>query len=331
MRVDRLRATLQRLVLAAAPVAAAGCGIGGDPCVDDAEKVVVVSEPPPAALEALVRACEAEPDECIALCNRILLDTEGYEGATGCEVIHRADEHEVRIGYEVATGASGCPVPGRRPHGLRAARGRAGSACGAWLGRAAHLEAASVHAFVRLARELAVHGAPARLRRAALAAAHDEARHAAIMGRLARAHGAAPPAVEVTPLAERALEALAVDNVEEGQVGETWAALTAAWQARHAADPEVRAAMRGIAADEARHAALSWRVQRWASERLDDAGLRRVADARRRAVASLVARVSEHEAPRRELADDAAARALGLPDLASRRALAWRARGALWA
>ena len=42
---------------------------------------------------------------------------------------------------------------------------------------------------------------------------------------------------------------------------ETWAALLAQHQAEHARDPLVRAAMKSIALDEARHAALAWTIE----------------------------------------------------------------------
>jgi hypothetical protein len=64
----------------------------------------------------------------------------------------------------------------------------------------------------------------------------------------------APPA--------RSLEELAVENAVEGCVRETYGALTAIWQARTAKDPSVAAAVRRIARDETRHAALSWANQR---------------------------------------------------------------------
>ena len=92
-------------------------------------------------------------------------------------------------------------VGGRRPPGLRAAARVDGGAVGRWLATAADLEAASVPAFVQLARELIAHDAPAALVHAALAAADDEVRHAAAMTALARAHGAepAPAELDVTP------------------------------------------------------------------------------------------------------------------------------------
>lgn len=81
-----------------------------------------------------------------------------------------------------------------------------------WLARAAHDEAASVHAFLALHRELARHGAPRDLLAAVLLAAADETRHAAAVAALARAHGGPHLAPTLTPIAPRDLLAIAVEN-----------------------------------------------------------------------------------------------------------------------
>lgn len=87
------------------------------------------------------------------------------------------------------------PVPrvtcGRRTDGAGVAPVRGPDALGRALAEMAALEAASIPAFARLARELAAHGAPRSLRRSAERARLDEVRHAATMRSLARARGAA--------------------------------------------------------------------------------------------------------------------------------------------
>ncbi|HEY6460862.1 MAG TPA: ferritin-like domain-containing protein, partial [Polyangiaceae bacterium] len=145
---------------------------------------------------------------------------------------------------------------GRRPRGLRAglARSSDGSVVGRWLARAAYLEAASVVAFDRLARELAAHGAPRSLQRAARRARGDEIRHARTVTRLAERSGAAVRRPRVAPPRKRSLEAVATENAVEGCVRETLGAALALAQARTAALPEVRRAMRSVARDEVRHA-----------------------------------------------------------------------------
>jgi hypothetical protein len=96
---------------------------------------------------------------------------------------------------------------GRRPAGLRrAAPAAARDALGAYLASMAHLEAASIEAFERLARELETHRAPASLVAAARRAARDETRHARAATRLARRAHATPPRVVVRPARPRSLE-----------------------------------------------------------------------------------------------------------------------------
>jgi rubrerythrin len=127
-----------------------------------------------------------------------------------------------------------------------------------YLAKAAYLERASVTAFVRLAEELAAHGAPTRLRRAALRAARDEILHARIVARLAERAGA--PSIDqprVRAARVRSLAALAIENAVEGCVYETFGAAVGLAQAMTASDAKVRAAMRRIARDEMQHAELA--------------------------------------------------------------------------
>ena len=137
-----------------------------------------------------------------------------------------------------------------------------------WL-RTAAMEHASVAAFARLTLDLMSLGAPLDLLGEVQRAAADEVAHAelayGLAGRFAGrplTPGAFPFQQPVTPRAD--LAAVAADAAREGCVGET----IGAWLAQHAAataeDPEVKAAWARIAEDEARHAALSWRVVAWA-------------------------------------------------------------------
>ena len=105
---------------------------------------------------------------------------------------------------------------------------------------------------------------------------------------LARRYGTEPtrPIVGDAP-APRSLEAIAVENAREGCVRETYGALVALWQARHAGDPVVATAMAPIANDEVRHAELAWEVGRWAELRLSPTARQRVASAREQAMAAL--------------------------------------------
>ena len=181
---------------------------------------------------------------------------------------------------------------GRRPNGLRpppAARSRSGAA--GYFARMAHDEAASVHAFARMHEELVRLDAPAALIAAAARSTRDETRHARLMARRAQMLGARVPPARVRRQGMRSLESIARENAAEGCVRETYGALLMHWQAAHASEPSLRALFASIAADETRHAALSWQVARWAERRLDQAARARVSSARRRALSALRATV----------------------------------------
>jgi hypothetical protein len=216
----------------------------------------------------------------------------------------------------------GCIV-GRRPEGLRQSPNDLRASLGAFFAGSAALEAGSVPAFRRLARELARHGAPRSLAARALAAAGDEVRHARVVGELARSFGGSAQRWSAAPGVVRDLEAVALENAVEGCVRETYGALVAQHQQRWARDARIRAVYRRIAVDETRHAELSWAVARWAEPRLPPAARRRVQDARSAAVSELEASVQSTPA-----APHDAVAGLPPPDLGA--ALASKLDGALW-
>jgi hypothetical protein len=213
---------------------------------------------------------------------------------------------------------------GRRPAGLRRARRpRACTAAGAYLARMAHLEAASVVAFDRLARDLARLRAPRALVRAAQRSARDEVRHARLAARLARRRGGVPIAPDAQEAGEPSLEAIARENAVEGCVRETFGAMLALWQASRARDADVAGAMRSIARDEARHAALAWAIARWAEAGLGLDARDAIRASQRQAVREL--RAEQAAAPPADLA-----RRLGLPTPQEALALVDLAERALW-
>jgi hypothetical protein len=204
---------------------------------------------------------------------------------------------------------------GRRLSGSRRpGRVRARDAVGAYFARMADEEAASVHAFAALQRELTRHGAPEELVREARRAERDEVRHARSMTGLARRYGGEPSPHRAPASSRRSLEALARENAVEGCVRETFAALMAAWQARRADDPAARRSLERIAADEARHAALAWAIAAWVEPTLDAGARSRIARARSRAVGHLKKQLS------RPVSSTLAARA-GMPRPAEARSL----------
>jgi len=140
-------------------------------------------------------------------------------------------------------------------------------AADAWT-REALLEHASVASFSVVALDLLALGAPADLVAATHRAALDEVRHARVCFALASAYAGSNVAPGKLPELERARPAcdpvrLAVDTIVAGCVGETLAACALAARAQ-LADPSIARVLSRIAEDEARHAALAWRIVAWA-------------------------------------------------------------------
>lgn len=149
------------------------------------------------------------------------------------------------------------------------AAARSASARAAAWARAGAGEHASVAAFSRLALQLLRLGAPCDLLREVHQAAMDEVGHAEACWRLARHFGA--PALSAGPFPFPDSVALDVDWAElaaaatlEGCLAETLGAHVATVAAELAPEPEVQAALRGIAREEAGHAVLSFRIVAWA-------------------------------------------------------------------
>ncbi len=205
---------------------------------------------------------------------------------------------------------------GRRPLGHIEETVDHADPLGRSLAASAHMEAASVTAFVQLRRQLERWGAPASLVERCAAAARDEVHHARLLTALAEARGAAVPRPKHARTGEGLLE-VALHNATEGCVGEAWAALLAHHQAVHASTPQLRAAYETIAADETRHGQLAWDLHRWLLDRLDASDRQRV----REAQASALARLGE----KARVQAEALPAALGCPasDLAGRLAEAF--------
>jgi hypothetical protein len=325
MQFRELRQALQSIVLATLP-ACVGEVVDDDGVTETVEmcgKTVAKSfsfeTPTDPALDLRVESCRVDAFACADLC-RMLMARSGLSTPSTCAVTFDGDRVDAFASYFVAISGQGCPSEGRRPAGLVVpANVVAGSAIGAWLAQAAWLEAASIPAFVYLARELDAWGAPRGLARAAVAAARDEIRHAKVMGQLARRFGATPPVADVPLPKPRSLEAMAIENAVEGCVRETWGALVAMWQANRVRDAEMRSVFAAISVDEARHAALAWQIDQWVRTRLDAAAHARIDAAREAAV--------------RELFDGGESEALtmlGLPHGLDARRLVERTRQTLW-
>jgi hypothetical protein len=149
-------------------------------------------------------------------------------------------------------------VEGRRPEGF-VERPLERTVAG-WLAHAADLDRVSIDAFRIHAREHAIHGAPHELVSGAWSAAEDEVRHARALGGLARREGATLAEEPVVQRPTRDLLAVALENAVEGCVRETFGAIVAGWQAKHAHRLDIRRAMARIYVDETAHAELAWNV-----------------------------------------------------------------------
>jgi len=313
-RARLVRALVAALVpLASSPVIGA-CGVCGP-----LETVIPISEEEATDLSLRFGGQSLPLEYCNALCGVPVETTSAATGAGGSGVgggsggagggngvggdgfasgpnrFQSVSEcHLVTIDFEapavLCTGAPDCGGAGRRPPGLVATPLRADDGAGARFARMATLEQASIAAFVQLARELEALSAPATLVARAYAAARDEARHTKIATALARRHGVEPTAPVITPTPLRSLFEIAIDNAREGCVGETFAAVALAKQARVETDPFVARALAEIALDEAEHAALSFDLDAWLRGRLDPWARREVSLAEEAALSALAAR-----------------------------------------
>ena len=253
---------------------------------------VELPEQPDAELAMLIQRC-AEQAVCDPLCSHDWTEFSSDNVDASSSV--RDCKLTIANGRRILTyqGLEICAA-GRRPRDYRACPQHAATRIGAYLASQAALEAASIRAFVDLHADLVAHGCPRHFQQAAISAAADEIRHARICAVLARRYGATVrPAAMMPPAERRTIFELALDNVVEGCVRETFGAIVAGYQARAARDPEIRRAMRTIARDEAVHAELAWQVHRWLEPQLSDDERHELAAAALRARSELRASPSE--------------------------------------
>src|SRR5262249_43755535 len=129
------------------------------------------------------------------------------------------------------------------------------------------LEHASVASFARFTLDLLALGAPATLVADAQRAGADEVDHARLAYGLASAYAGrtlGPGPLDLHALALGAdVQAVVRSLVIEGCVGETLGVAEALALRDHAVDAALRAVHARIAADEQRHAELSWQALAW--------------------------------------------------------------------
>ena len=182
-----------------------------------------------------------------------------------------------------------CAVEGRG-HGniakLRQATGT--SEINRYFIRAYHAEASSVAAFVQLRAELKQHGAPKELLQRCMKAAVQEVHHARMMAKLIRDVGECIPELDFGSFSKRSMFNLALDNAVEGCIFETYSALKAHYQSKHATDPRVLAVMKVIAPDETDHAQLAWDIHHFLMSKLSEDEQEQVRHAQHYAVQQLI-------------------------------------------
>ena len=167
---------------------------------------------------------------------------------------------------------------GRRPLGFQEQKTL-------YFANAAQLEAASVIAFIQLAKQLKGWGAPVSLIEKCLSAAQDEVRHAQLLSLVAKRYGQRIPSLVLTDSAEDMLT-VAIHNACEGCVFETWSALEAVLKSQRA-EPSLRQMYATIAEDETKHAQLSWEIHAWFLQQLSSEQVAVVEQARSEALLRL--------------------------------------------
>ncbi len=286
---------LLTMVIASSTMGARGLACIGN-CHDYSESNIVPILPPSSGGDVGVTPSESTETLCNIHC----------PSAQYCSAATIKQPDGTTIPVLQCTSHFGCSA-GRRPAGLTNLERNEPSAQGLWLSNAAYLEAASIDAFRLVRRDLRAFGAPRRLLRQASRAVCEEKRHTRRMRALAKRAGIThrEPLVIKAPIPT--LEQMATQNAVEGCVREAFGALVAQYQAIHARDREVAAAMKTIAMDEANHAALAYRIDAWARRRLGPDACARINAARDAAAQELL-----RDAAALNVATDRIA--LGLPD-----------------
>jgi hypothetical protein len=259
-----------------------------------------------AELDSLRMGTSTDEQRCEAACMMLVdandTDTFGdFSGITQCTATGAdaalptwdAGQTSVMVTCEAEYTSPGF-CTGRRPLGHREL-GFAGRSRGAYFAEQAHLERASIGAFIELACWLERHAAPAELIARCRAAADDEVVHGHLMAELAAREGWEVPVAEHDAAPDDLL-AVALHNAVEGCVRESFGAVLGAAQASACPD-ELRETFATIARDELRHGQLAWDIHAHLLARLD-ADRRRIVEAAQRRALLELARDVEQDAAR---------------------------------
>lgn len=176
----------------------------------------------------------------------------------------------------------------RRPSGFHATNFSRLSPTAAFYSTALELELVSIAAFKIMHLELSAYGAPSSILARIAEAEVVKRQHTSLLRGIVREVGGIDSGIEVSvdrPL--RSLEDIAIENVVEGCVRESFGARVAAVQAERVLDPRHKKVFATIASDELNHAELAWAVHDWIRPYLGAAGATRVEVALLRAIDDL--------------------------------------------
>lgn len=139
--------------------------------------------------------------------------------------------------------------------------------------RSALAEHASVASFSRVSLEMMHKNAPPEILRGLQQAGVDEVEHARACFAIASAylgHTVGPGTLPLPQARDLSWEEIAAETLQDGAITETVAVLYAMRAREHCQQDSVRAAWAAVIEDESRHAALAWKMVRWAIEQGGD-------------------------------------------------------------
>ena len=299
-RLPRLKNTLRNIVFATIPLAVMAHSNSTIASEEPVEVSIAIH--PDGAFGGALAACLNDQAACQELCHEVLVTHEliGPDESVvfgRCEALPEGDLYNVDMEYSAYEypAVSGCGVvPVRKISGAKS--------LGVHFAAVTALETESIVSFVRLARELQHHGAPAELVDGALSAASDELQHARMADTLAQSLGGKRRTLNLTGLAVRGVFSICQEHSKMACVNEAFGAMVATWQARTAKDPVVTHVMKTISEDELRHAELAYRVAAWLRSQLTPSEQGDIEQATRLATEELAQRLTD---PPRELIERA--------------------------
>ena len=183
-----------------------------------------------------------------------------------CEYITKTDN---TFAFQCSTERENLVYEGRGNGSIRKqSTGEGSNPVAIWSARAYHAEASSVAAFLQIRTELDAFGAPQELIDRCLKAACDEVAHAKAMRQICLQHGGSLSKLEFGSLPSRSIFEFAIDNIEEGCVGEAYAAMCVLFQSQQLPPSDTKKLLQKIAEDELKHVELAYDIHTWCCSQL---------------------------------------------------------------